>query len=72
MLIKINDKDLMYFESMPVSELPTNYVTASLDVNKLIDIIEFSEKGRVELQSPPWANRPKEEFVKNVENSFRG
>jgi hypothetical protein len=70
-LIKINDKDLMYFKPMPVSELPPNYVVATLDVNKLIEMIEFEQKGRVELQSPPWDNRPKEKFVKGVVDNVK-
>jgi hypothetical protein len=71
LLIRINDKDLMYFEPMPVSQLPADYVGAQLDVNKLIEIIEFEEKGKVELQSPPWDQRPREEFVKGVVDNVR-
>ena len=64
--IKINEEDLIYFEPMPYSEVPAEDVKVEIDIEKLLDIIEYSESGRVELQSPPWDKQPPTGMVKGV------
>ncbi|MEK6945446.1 MAG: hypothetical protein AABW63_01500 [Nanoarchaeota archaeon] len=64
--MRINENDLIYFEPMPPEQNPAENVKVELDVNKLLDIIEFEESGRVELQSPPWDRRQETGLVKGV------
>lgn len=61
----------MYFEPMLPSENPAENVKVELDVNKLLDIIEYGESGRVELESPPWDRKPRTTFTKNVVDGVR-
>ena len=51
---------------MPSSEVPAESVKVELDVNKLLDIIEYEESGRIELESPPWDRQPRVNFVKGA------
>ncbi len=70
--MRINEEELIYFEPMPPSEIPAENVKAELDVNKLLDIIEYEESGRVELESPPWDKKPREgNFVKRATDGAR-
>ncbi len=69
--IRINENDIMYFEPMLPSENPAENVKVELDVNKLLDIIEYGESGRVELESPPWDRKPRTTFTKNVVDGVR-
>ncbi|MEK6917684.1 MAG: hypothetical protein AABW51_01935 [Nanoarchaeota archaeon] len=64
--MKINENDLIYFEPMPPEQNPGENIKVELDVNKLLDIIEYEESGRVELQSPPWDKKRETELVKGV------
>ena len=61
----------MYFEPMLPSEIPAEDVKIELDVEKFLDIIEYEESGRVELESPPWSPRPRVGFVKDVTGNVR-
>ena len=69
--MRINEQELIYFEPMPPSEIPAEDVKVELDINKLLDIIEYSETGRVELESPPWDRQPRVGTIKNVIDSAR-
>lgn len=64
--IIINENDIMYFEPMPPTEVPAEDVKIELDVDKLLDIIEYEESDRVELESPPWDRKPRTTFANNV------
>ena len=64
--LRVNEKEIMYFEPMPYSEVLGEDVKIELDANKLFDIIEYGESGRIELESPPWDKRPRVGLVKNV------
>ena len=64
--LKINEKDLIHAEPMPPSENPAGAVTVAIDINELLNIIEYEETGKVELHSPPWARRNEVGFVKGV------
>ena len=69
--IRLNEEEIMYFEPMPPSENPAEDVRIEFDVDKLLDIIEYEESGRIELESPPWDRKPSVGFVKNVVNGVR-
>ncbi len=69
--MRINEEEVMYFEPMLPSEIPAEDVRIEFDVNKLLDIIEYEEKGRIELESPPWDKRPRTGFVKSVTDGAR-
>ncbi|MBS3098903.1 hypothetical protein J4462_01690 [Candidatus Pacearchaeota archaeon] len=64
--MKINEEELIYFEPMPSDENPAENVKIELDSEKLLDIIEFQESDRVELESPPWDKQPRTGAVKGV------
>ena len=64
--VRLNEKELVYFEPMLPEETPAADVSIALDAEKLLDIIEFGEKGHVEKQSPPWDQQPPVGFVENV------
>ena len=63
---KVNEENLLYFEPMLPSEAPADSVLVEYDVEKLLDIVEYGEIGRVELESPPWDPQPRTGFVDNV------
>ncbi|MEK6855335.1 MAG: hypothetical protein AABX73_03890 [Nanoarchaeota archaeon] len=69
--MKINEDDLMYAEPMPPAENPAENVKAELDVEKLLEIVEFEESGRIELQSPPWDKKRETGFVKGAVDGAR-
>lgn len=69
--IRINEEELIYFEPMLPSETPKEDVKVELDVNKLLDIVEYEESGRIELESPPWDQKPRVGFVKNAVDGVR-
>ncbi|MEK6858447.1 MAG: hypothetical protein AABX53_00875 [Nanoarchaeota archaeon] len=56
--VRLNEEEIVYFEPMPLEEMSEVDVTITLDSEKLLDMIEYSESGRVELQSPPWDRKP--------------
>ena len=66
--LKVNEKDIIYFEPMLPSELPaSDYVKVEYDVEKLLDIIEYGENNRgAELNSPPWDPQPRKGIVKGA------
>ncbi len=64
--VRINEEELIYFEPMPAAENPAENVKVEIDVNKLLDIIEYQESGRIELESPPWDRQPRTTFVKGA------
>ena len=69
--LRINDKEIIYFEPMPPAENPKENVKVELDINKLLDIIEYEESGRIELESPPWDRQPRTTFVKGAIDGVR-
>jgi len=69
--MRLNEKELIYFEPMLPSEIPAEDVRIELDVNKLLDIIEYEETGRIELESPPWDKRPRTGIVKGVKDNVK-
>ena len=69
--IRLNEREIMYFEPMLPSEIPAEDVRIEFDVDKLLDIIEYGESGRIELESPPWDRKPRISFVKNAVNGVR-
>ena len=56
---------------MPPPENPAEDVKVELDVEKLLDIVEYEEQGRVELESPPWDRQPRVGFVKGAIGGVR-
>lgn len=66
--MRINEKELIYFEPMLPSEIPAEDVRIEFDVNKLLDIIEYEETGRIELESPPWDKQPRTGTIKNIKD----
>ncbi|MBI4158704.1 hypothetical protein HY500_00415 [Candidatus Woesearchaeota archaeon] len=69
--MRLNEEELIYFEPMLPSEIPAEDVRIEFDVNKLLDIIEYEESGRIELESPPWDKRPRTGTIKNVIDGAR-
>ncbi|MBI2107482.1 hypothetical protein HYT57_05850, partial [Candidatus Woesearchaeota archaeon] len=69
--MRINEKEIMYFESMPPSEIPAEDVKIEFDANKLFDIIEYEESGRIELESPPWDKQPRVGTIKNIKDGVQ-
>ncbi len=63
---KIDETNLIYFEPMPPSENPSQDVLVEFDIEKLLDIIEYSESGRLELESPPWDRKPRTTFIESA------
>ena len=61
--VKVNPEDLLSFEPMLYSETISEDVKIEFDVEKLLDIIEYGESDRVELQSPPWDKQQEVGFV---------
>ena len=69
--MKINEENIIYFEPMLPSEIPAEDVRIEFDVNKLLNIIEYEERGRVELESPPWDKKPRVGFIKSISDGAR-
>ena len=64
--VRLNERELMYFEPMLPEEMPPVDLTIGLDVENLLDIVVLGESGRVELRSPDWDRRPEVGVVKGV------
>jgi len=64
--VRLNEKELLYFEPMLPEEMPDVGFSIVLNSEKLLDIVEFGESGHVELQSPPWDQQSSVGFVENV------
>jgi len=63
---RVNEDEILYFEPMLPSDNPAEDVRIELDVEKMLDIVEFMESDRVELESPPWSPKPRVKFVTGI------
>ncbi|MEK6915319.1 MAG: hypothetical protein AABW89_02140 [Nanoarchaeota archaeon] len=64
--VKVNQDNLLSFEPMLPSENPAEDVRIEFDIEQLLDIVEYGESGRVELESPSWDPKPRTGAVENV------
>ena len=69
--VKVNQDDLLYFEPMPYSDVPAEDVKIEFDIEELLNIVEYGDKGRIELQSPPWDKRNEVGFVDGIVDGVR-
>jgi len=72
---RVNEEEIIYFEPMLPSDNPAEDVRIELDVEKMLDIVEFMESGHVELESPPWSPKRRigtvEGFTDGVQIFFK-
>jgi len=63
---RVNENEILYFEPMFPEDNPSEDVRIELDVEKMLDIVEFMETGHVELESPPWSQKKRIGVVEGV------
>ncbi len=67
--VRINEEEIMYFKPMLYSEVPAEDVKVELDIDKLLAIVEYEERDRVRLESPPWDKKSEFGLVEKVVDS---